>query len=457
MKFTLRPYQQLSVNAIRDCFYSQQLSSAILCIPTGGGKTVVFSHIANSAIKKGNKIMIACDRKELISQAYSKLKSYGLWPTIIAPGQNYVKNHCYVASVDTLRSRGIMPDIDVLIIDEAHKAKFDKLVDMYYGKCLIIGATATPIRKGKQNSLHKYYKSIVKPVHVSDLISEGYLAPAITYGAEINLDALNSNRLEYNEKELFDFYDKQVMYEGVVDKYKQFAQGPTLIFNVNREHSRNTVEQFKKEGINAVHVDGSFSNFDRAKILNKFYHGDIEVLSNCSILTTGYDNERIQTVMVNRATMSLALWLQMCGRGSRPDPDNGKTHFNIIDMGSNIKKHGFWEEDREWTLKKRTKRNSLQPAPIKECKQCEAYVYASATSCPHCGYVFPKKEKKLVDSEFTQIVKPDIPNHLRKPFNEMDRSELEEYRKIKGYKSGWTYVQMKLKSTKNRKVSKSSQ
>lgn len=446
MKFELRPYQKNTVNQIRNAFHVRKHSSAILCIPTGGGKTVVFSFIAESAISKGSTVMIACDRKELINQAFEKLKDYGLSPTIIAPGKRFIKNTCYVASVDTILRRNMDISIDILIVDEAHKAKFDKLVEKYRGRCLIIGATATPIRKGSQNSLHKLYQDLVNPVQVSDLISDGFLAPAVTYGAEVDLNSIKTNRLDYDKKELFDFYNKQTMYAGVVNNYKKFCNdGLTIIFNVNREHSQKTADEFVLNGIDARHVDGSMSDFSRTRMMNAFYNGEFKVLCNCMIATTGYDNPRIKNVIVNRATLSLALWLQMCGRGSRTYP--GKTHFNIIDMGSNVKKHGFWEDDRQWDLVKKPKSKQEQPAPVKSCPQCEAFVHASKPVCPNCRFVFPKKDKSLAEAEFTQLVRKEIPEHLRKPFNEMSYQELHEYAKIKGYKPGWPYMQMKLRET----------
>lgn len=444
MSFNLRPYQTNTVIQIRKCF--TKFKTAILCIPTGGGKTVVFSHIAESAIAKGKVVMIACDRKELITQAYDKLKEYGLYPTIIAPGKTFIKNECYVASVDTLLRRGIMPDIDLLIVDEAHKTKFDKLVALYDGKCHVIGATATPMRTGSQTSLHLSYHDIVNPVQVSDLIGEGFLSSAVTYGAEVDLESIQTNKLEYDKKEMFDLYNKQTMYKGVVDNYNKFAdQGATIIFNVNREHSENTAQEFQNQGIDARHIDGSMSGFKRTQLMNQFYNGVFPVLCNCMIATTGYDNPKIVNVIVNRATLSLSLWLQMCGRGSRIYP--GKTHFNIIDMGSNVKKHGFWEDDREWNLVKKPKSKLEQPAPVKECKQCEAIVHASKPVCPHCNFVFPKKAKELGESEFTLLTRKDIPPHLRKPVHKMDIVELHEYSKIKGYKSGWAFIQMKLRET----------
>lgn len=459
MIYNLRPYQQNTVNQISNSFFDRGNESAILCIPTGGGKTVVFSHIARSCIDKGFKVMIACDRKELIQQSYDKLVDYGLFPSIIAPGQSQIVNTCYVSSVDTLIRRKRYPDVDLLIIDEAHKTKFDKLAHHYKGngKTHTIGATATPFRWGSQESLHKVYQDIVNPVNVSDLIGEGYLSPCVTYGPDVDLSKIKSGQ-DYDKGELFSFYNKQQRYTGVIHHYKEFChnEGPTIVFNVNREHSRNMAEEFKSYGYKAIHVDGSFSDFERRRIMNGFKNGEYDIVCNCSILTTGYDNPRVRNVIMNRATKSLPLFLQIPGRGSRILPEEGKTHFNFIDMGSNIQQHGFWEDDRTWDLVKKPKSKQAAPAPIKECDQCEAIVHASKPVCNHCGYVFPKKTIILPEAEFKQIVKKDVPGHLKKPFDKMSRDELEEYRQLKGYKPGWVHIQLELRKKKkirpNRKL-----
>lgn len=449
MSFQLYDYQQSAEDEVRQSFYDGH-NAVILCIPTGGGKTVVFSDIARKATDLGNTVMIVCDRKELINQSFDKLKDYGLHPSKIIPSRAIVKNNCYVASVDTLLRRKLDIDIDILIIDEAHKAKFDKLIDQYKGRCLIIGATATPVRVGQQRSLDTLYDHIVNPVSVKDLIGLGKLSPAIYYGAKVDLSELNaknSGRQEYRDGDLFEFFDKSNLYEGVVDNYVKFGNGePAIVFNVNREHSKKTAEEFNRRGIKAAHVDGSFSDFERARILNGFKSGLYQVVCNCSILTTGYDAPFVVNVIVNRATKSLSLWLQMCGRGSRIM--EGKSEFRIIDMGSNIQNLGFWDDDREYSLSKKTKRKGLDAAPVKECEVCEALVHASVPVCPHCGSIFPKKIKKLKTAEFMQITRDSIPSHLRKPFADMDFHELEEYRKLSGYKSGWTQIQMTLKKAK---------
>ena len=125
----LRNYQTESVFLIRQAF-SQGLKSVILCVPTGGGKTVIFTTLTSLSIANGKKVMIICDRKELIGQAEYNLNRLGLYPTIIAPGHKQLKNNCYLASVDTLTRREL-PAVDLIIIDEAHKQTFDKIILKY--------------------------------------------------------------------------------------------------------------------------------------------------------------------------------------------------------------------------------------------------------------------------------------------------------------------------------------
>lgn len=445
--FTLRPYQQKSVEQSSHAFYTHGHDAVILCIPTGGGKTVVFSYIALAAVRNGFTVMIACHRKELIAQASQKLKAYGLHPTVIMPGQTLTKNVTYVASVDTVLTRGLNYDVDLLIVDECHLTKFDRLVQQYKGRCEILGATATPIRKGSQRSLHELYQTIVNPVTISSLISDSHLVPVVNYGPEIDLSTLKTNSLDYDQRKLASFYDRQTMYTGVVHHYKEFCQrhGATLVFNVSRDHSRNVVEEFKGHGLKAVHVDGSYKAVERQRILHAFHAGEYDILSCCSLLTTGYDNPRIRNVILNFATKSLAKYLQCAGRGGRPDPETGKTHFNLIDMGSNIKQHGFWDDNRTWSLRKRTRSSELDVAPIKVCPSCEAMIRAAAPLCPHCGHIFPLKRRQLVEADFTTITRQEIPEHLRKPINQMSYNELREYARIKGYRNGWVGVQMRLR------------
>ena len=442
----LRPYQTQAVNSLRATF-AQGKKSAILCIPTGGGKTVVFTTIAKSAISRGSKIMIICDRKELISQAHDNLVRLGLNPTIIAPGYPQYLNNCYLASVDTLRRREL-PEVDVVIIDEAHKQTFDKTIVRYResgADPVIIGATATPIRTGGQTSLHTYYDAITEPTTIDKLLSEGFLVPCRTYAAKMDLSGVKMTGNDYNNGALFKEFDKARLYDGLIDQFEKFARDKkTIVFNVNVEHSLKTVEAFRAKGYDARHVDGKTPAKERRELLEGFKRGDFQILSNCSVLTTGYDEPSIEAVIVNRATKSLPLWLQMVGRGSRTFP--GKEDFIVIDMGANCYEHGLYDDARKWDLVKK-RRTSSGVAPVKLCESCEAMNHASARVCSDCGEPFKIKKKPLLKADFVEVKSKRGGSQAFRT-GTATKEELQEYAKKMGYSPRWVYVQLNLQKSK---------
>lgn len=450
MIYPLRDYQKNIKQKISNHF-KNGTKKVILCSPTGSGKTVTFADIARDTVKNGFRVMVCVDRKELLDQACDKLIAYGLIPNKITSGRGFKNGKkCYVATVQTLVRREF-PDIDLLIIDEAHKQIFDKLIidDGFYKNTYIIGATATPIRKGKMNQLSDMYEHIVEETTISQLIKEGFLTPAITYAAKLDKSSIKIKRGDYDMDQMYSMFDKRVRYDGVVEKYKKFGDKTKAIcFNVNVQHSKKVTQAFINAGYKSAHIDGSMSKGLRESILRNFSMGMIDVLNNVEVLTTGYDEWSIETVIVNRATKSLPLWLQMCGRGSRIVPSElniVKDHFNIIDMGGNVFEHGFWDQSRKFKLT-HTRKNDEGVAPVKSCQICEAIVHASASICDHCGYIFPKKQQKLEKSEFTQIENFEfLPQHLvGKSWSSMSFDELEEVKKIKGYKHGWIVKQILL-------------
>lgn len=468
----LRIYQQDSVAAVKQAF-SKDKRKVILCIPTGGGKTVVFSHIAQGVIAKQKTVMIICDRKELITQAYQKISEYGLLPTIIAPGYPQYVNKCYLASLETLARRvkkADPPKVDLVIIDEAHKSSFDKIFDIY-PNAFYIGATATPQRKGKQKSLDEFYDEIINPVSVAWLIENGFLAPARTFSNKVDTSNLQISGDDYNNEQMFGMFNKTVLYDGVIDNYRRFSPGKKAVcFNVNVEHSIAMCQQFNEAGISARHIDGDTPKQLRSSILEGFKRGNFQVLCNCSILTTGYDEPSIETVIVNRATLSLPLWLQMCGRGSRTH--TGKTHFNIIDMGGNVYKHGLWQEEREWSLKKRKKVDGV--APVKDCPECGAMLHLSARICGQfkedlsiCEYEFPmaeEKEKELETAEFIEVTpeslaakaqKPPAPKGLGRRFDPYGATDqqIKEFAASEGKDHKWIFVQKRIRDEHAQRVS----
>jgi hypothetical protein len=226
-------------------------------------------------------------------------------------------------------------------------------------------------------------------------------------------------------------------------------------------HSINTRDAFRRAGVLAEHLDGNTPKAERERLLAGFKAGLFSVLCNVDILTTGYDEPTVETVIINRRTKSVPLWLQMCGRGSRPLP--GKEYFNVLDMGGNTAELGFWEKDRPFSLSHKVGTSGV--SPVKDCPPpkivehnggfrqlewmgltikdrtkygCGAIVHAGAAYCPECNYIFPKKGRKEVEANFTELNNPEgLPSHLRKDFKSMDFDELLQVQQIKGYSKNW--------------------
>jgi len=460
--FKLREYQEEAKTKVRKAFGDGK-KRVILCKPTGSGKTVTFANIARESVLNGFKVMIVVDRKELLEQARDKLISYGLNPTLITAGRTGKRQaNSFIATVQTLVRREL-PPVDIIIIDEAHKQIFDKVLDREeYKDAYVIGATATPYRTGKMNQLHKYYDELVETVTIRDLIQQGFLAPAITYGAKVDTSKIKTKGRDFDTESMYDAFNKSSLYSGVVDKYKKFANNTKAIcFNINVKHSKKVMQSFLNEGISAAHLDGTMSKAERSRILDGFKNGAFNILCNVDVLTTGYDEWTIETVIVNRATKSLPLWLQMGGRGSRITPHElqgdkrylQKEHFNLIDMGGNVFSLGFWEQEREFSLIHKTS-DKVNVAPVKECPEdkadvneqegCGAILPASATVCKFCGFIFPKKKKEHQEAEFIQLENYEfLPTELvGKAWGSMNFEELEKVKKVRGFKFGWIVKQI---------------
>lgn len=428
--------------------------------------TVMFSDMAKESISNGVPAMIVCDRRELIDQAEDKLKACGLNPTLIVPSYRDKVSNLYLASVDTLRNRK-WPNVGYLIPDECHERKFDEIC-LKFKKAggYISGFTATPIRSGKAfldefedytGQLGDIYDDMVIPTTVSDLIKgdevtgETYLVPSITYSVKTDNSELKTSKsfgeLDYSKESMFQKANNSFSYASVVNKYIELTPNTKfLCFNINVEHSIKQAQEFNMRGIPTAHVDGTTPLSERKKIFKDFKYGILKGLCNVGVATKGYDEPTIETIIVNRATMSLSLWLQMCGRGGRPCDEIGKTFFNIIDMFGNVYTHLWWEYEHEWSLKKDYISKTIGVAPIKECEHCQAIIALTATTCKHCLLLQTKKEveaKILLDAgEFEIVDKDNIPKELKKPLAKLTIKELERFRELKGYSVSWVVRQL---------------
>ena len=440
MKFQLRPYQRDTLDKLRDCLKNGS-KRPILCLPTGAGKTVTFSHIAEATIAKGGKVIVVCHRRELIEQARKTMRAYGV-PI------NGVSFHM----VQTLaRNMHKIPiGTNVAICDECHIGNFRAFADKLPESITLIGATATPLSASKKNPLNKTFDDVVNPVTIAGLVDDGYLAGPLHIQAKIDESKLEIGKDgEFTSASLDDTY--MGLFVNIDEAYRQ-RRGKTIIFC-----SSIIVTDAVAERLCVPSVHSKMSDVERDAIVNAFKNTPCGTIVNCGILTAGFDDPEIETVIVFRATTSLPLWLQMCGRGSRVIPGK-KSEFLIIDMGNNIKRHGLWHLDRDWKyiFENEGKKKLLKAAPYKNCinKDCECLIHASARVCEFCGTEQPTNEvKKEAAKTFVEIAyeKQEIPNYLRKPWADMDawellqRAEIGNVKNRKKYSMGWVLAQIKQK------------
>jgi superfamily II DNA or RNA helicase len=505
---TLRPYQQIAVNDAINALSKSEKKAIIIEMPTGGGKTVVFSYIVSRAEKKGSRTLILTDRQELLTGTGSTLIDFGITPEYIRAGRRYPPNNggkTFVAMAQTLKNRLSKPNwakwldtLDLIIIDEIHKQEFNKFfeLEVFSGKT-IIAVSATPKRGGKQRQLGLDFDEIVHTLTVVELIELEFLMPDMYFGFKDlapDLKGVKKNsKGDYSESDMFKKYDNPKLYGGAVTAWKTHVPNTiTLFFCSNIIHAVRTCIKFCEAGIPSKFVVSSMGkpkppegdepgdrkeappewikywerldyyreynaamleySGERTDIINRWKSGEFKVLFNASILTTGFDFPAIETIGLLRATVSEVLYLQMLGRGSRPF--EGKTHFNILDFGGNAERLGGYKLPRKWHLYHENKTGNGNP-PIKECGEpgkdkngkdgCGDYILASAKICPSCGYVYPeKKEEKEVD---LQLMYTDEKGKLRaiKPLSKMNFEEIEKFREANKYKQFWLIIQLFLR------------
>jgi len=317
----LRPYQQEAVDKIFRAFGDCDKNLAVL--PTGGGKTIIFSKIAEQI--KG-RVLILAHREELIDQAIEKLhKATGLFADKEkAEHRASLSARIVVASIQTLsrkkrRERWPHDHFDCVICDEAHHSISKSwLAVLNYFATLTLGVTATPDRGDKKN-LGQYYENVAFEISLLDLIGDGYLSPIRVVAAplEIDLNDVKQTSGDFDAAGVASALDPFL--PSIVRELKRLApHRKILTFLPLRATSRKFVEICNQSGISAKHVDGESP--DRKEILREFEDNDFQLLSNAMLLTEGYDCPDIDCVVILRPTRSRPLYSQMVGRGTRIDP-----------------------------------------------------------------------------------------------------------------------------------------
>lgn len=326
-------------------------------LPTGGGKTVIFSEIVRRYLSKHNKkVVVLTHRIELCKQTSKMLKGFDVKNKIInsnikeLPDQD--EYSCFVAMVETLKNRLndeklMIDNVGLVIIDEAHYNSFRKLFSQFKNS-FILGVTATPLSSNIKLPMHQNYDELIVGDTIQSLIDNGFLAKATTYSYDVGLTSLKVGiNGDYTVKSSDDLYMNMVMQEKLLHAYTEKSLGKkTLIFNNGINTSLYVYDTFREAGYAIKHLDNTTSAEDRKEILQWFKKTPDAILTSVGILTTGFDEPTVESIILNRATKSLTLYFQMIGRGSRKLPN--KDEFTVIDLGNNALRFGLWNDPVDW-------------------------------------------------------------------------------------------------------------
>jgi DNA repair protein RadD len=409
----LRPYQQQLITDIR-LQYQLGHKSVLAVLPTGGGKTVCFSYIAQQASIKGNRVCVLVHRAELLDQAS---RSMPVPHGRISAGKSMDLSHTVqVASVQTLARRlHLLPRdfFQLLIVDEAHHTSagtWAKVIEHFHAAKLL-GVTATPIRSDGRG-LGEHYQSMVQGPTAQQLTEQGFLAAAkVLAPPGFDSTGLRKRMGDFDAKEA----EQRVgtIMGDCLGHYRKHLPGQTAIaFCCSVAHAEAVAALFQAAGIAAASIDGTMDASTRRELLDRLAVGDLKVLTSCALIGEGVDVPSVGGCILLRPTASVALHLQMIGRCLRPQP--GKRAV-VLDHVGNTLRLGHHLEPRDWSLDGIKKRDREQAPSVKVCPQCFATSASTVQVCRECGHVFaPQKRRELqqVDGELVEMaasVKSGLP------------------------------------------------
>lgn len=333
----LRPYQNEAVDAVMESW--QHYDKALLVLPTGTGKTIVFSNIAKRCVEGGDRVLILAHRGELLEQAADKLKSSTGIDSALEKAGSTAEGSFFpvtVGSVQTLQNKKRLERFpkdyyQVIIIDEAHHALSNSYQNVinYFENAKVLGVTATPDR-GDMKNLGEVFENLAYEYSLPQAIRDGYLCriKAQTIPIDIEIGNVKMSQGDYQAGDLGTALDPYL--EEIARQLPKYCwDRKTVIFLPLVSTSQKMCQLInEQEGMSACEVNGNSS--DRADVLADFEAGKYNVICNSMLLTEGWDCPVVDCVIVLRPTKVRSLYCQMIGRGTRLYP--GKDHVLLLDF-----------------------------------------------------------------------------------------------------------------------------
>lgn len=370
-------------------------------LPTGGGKTVIAGKLLGRRLIDRRKAVWLTHRMELADQTRDMLTDARVsampgdrWPRgKIAPAMhNGVVILMAQKVARRIRKSNVWSDYDaadLMVIDEAHHATakgWERAMKQWPGQ--VMGMTATPWRLSEKEGFDHLFGSLYCGPQVADLQANEWLCNAkvlmppperrIRGGRAVWGGDYNESGIEQANSDRPD-----VMTAMALKFWQEHAQDrQTIVYAVSQGHARNLVKVFQDAGTRAEVILSDTPQDERAEAIGGFKEGTVKVLVNVAVATEGFDLPDASCIVITRPTLSLALFLQMVGRGLRPKENGG--NCLILDLADNTPKHGLPEAHREWSLEPRGTQPSGE-APVVRCDECSGVSPAASHDCKHCG------------------------------------------------------------------------
>ncbi len=344
MAMQARPYQQEARQAIH-AEWDKGIKNTLLVLPTGTGKTIVFSMVIEDCVRNGERVLVLAHRGELLDQAADKLaKSTGLGCATEKAEESCLGSwfRVVVGSVQTLMRESRLQQFAPgyfgrIIVDEAHHCISDSYqrILQYFDQAKVLGVTATPDR-GDMRNLGSVFQSLAYEYTLPKAIKEGYLSPikALTIPLKLDLTGVGTQAGDYKNSDLGTALDPYL--HQIADEMAKHCIGrKTVVFLPLIKTSQKFRDILEQKGFRAAEVNGNSG--DRTEILADFDAGKYDVLCNSMLLTEGWDCPSVDCIVVLRPTKIRSLYCQMVGRGTRLHP--GKDHLLLLDFLWHTERH----------------------------------------------------------------------------------------------------------------------
>ena len=417
----LRTYQREAVDAIYR-YFERNVGNPLVVMPTASGKSFVMAAFIREVLKawSDQRILILTHVKELIQQNYIELVDHwSLAPAgIYSAGLNRreAQSQVLFAGIQSVHRRAKdLQGFDLILIDECHlvprksDTMYRRFLDDMHAineKVKIIGLTATHYRLDSgllTEGNARIFTDVAYEVPVKRLINEGFLSPLVTKAPNTKLDVsgVHTRGGEFINSELQNAVDQNDINKAAVGEIIHYGRNRKswLVFCAGVHHAYNVRDALRDCNIVAETVTGETNMMERDYILTGFKSGEIRAITNCDILTTGFNAPNTDILAVLRPTQSTGLYVQIAGRGMRVA--SGKDNCLVLDFAGNIERHGPIDRVKPYD----PSRNCNGKTPVKTCPGCRSVVFAGFHHCPDCNHEFPPPESEI---KSTASAKPII-------------------------------------------------